>query len=73
MRLAYTLIDPRLFPAPAWMLREDELDLKVVVDHARVLAGVHREYVKELESGEEKPTYFGGVLDAQRMIDAEMG
>jgi hypothetical protein len=55
------------------MLREDELDLKVVVDHARVLAGVHREYVKELESGEEKLAYFGGVLDAQRMIDAEMG
>ncbi|MFP6859551.1 MAG: hypothetical protein VCA73_19895 [Roseibacillus sp.] len=54
------------------MLGKDELDLKDV-DHAGVLAGVHREYVKEFESGDEKLAYFGGVLDAQRMIDAEMG
>ena len=71
LRMAFTQIDPLIFPAPAWMLGEDELDPKDV-DHARVLAAVHREYVDGLTSAEEKLAYFGGVLDAQAVLEAEM-
>lgn len=71
LRLAFTLIDPDVFPAPSWMLEVEELDLKDA-DHARLLADLHREPVTALGSVIEKLAYFGGVLDAQVMMEAEM-
>ena len=71
LRLAFTLIDPDIFPAPSWMLEVEELDLKDA-DHARLLADLHRDPVTALGSAVEKLAYFGGVLDAQVMMEAEM-
>jgi hypothetical protein len=71
LRLAFTQIDPLVFPAPAWMLAVEELDPKDG-DHAQLVATLHRESVEELESAEEKHAYFGGVLDAQAVLEGEM-
>ncbi|MEO5716244.1 MAG: hypothetical protein ABIT37_22380 [Luteolibacter sp.] len=71
LRLAFTTIDPVIFPAPSWILTEDELDPRDA-DHARLLAGIHREAVLALPSFDEKVAYFGGVLDAQALIGSEM-
>jgi hypothetical protein len=70
-RLAFTLIDPLLFPAPPWMLTVETLELKDV-DHARRIADQHRDQVEALGSAEEKHHYFAGVLDAQVMLEADM-
>jgi excisionase family DNA binding protein len=71
LRLAFSMIDPMVFPAPAWMLVEDDLDPRDA-DHARLVADRHRESIGRLTSIEEKIGYAGGVLDAQLMMDAEM-
>jgi hypothetical protein len=68
LRLAFTQIDPLIFPAPAWMLAVEELDPKDV-DHAMVVAGLHRETIEALESVTDKLAYFGGVLDAQAVLE----
>ena len=68
-RLAFTMIDPLIFPAPSWMLKVEELDARDI-DHARLLADVHRESIEALGSAEEKLAYLQGVLDAQ-MMEAE--
>ena len=52
------------------MLEVEELDLKDA-DHARLLADLHRDPVTGLGSAVEKLAYFGGVLDAQVMMEAE--
>ena len=70
VRLAFTTIDPVAFPAPAWMLREEELDPRDA-EHARLVADLHRESINRLTSIEEKIAYGGGVLDAQFMMDEE--
>ncbi len=70
LRLAFTIIDPVAFPAPSWMLMVEELDLKTV-DHARLLADLHRESVEALSSMPLKLAYFGGALDALAMMEAE--
>ncbi len=66
-RLAFSLIDQELFPAPSWLLTVEELDLKDA-DHARLLADQHREAVNALDSAELKIAYLGGVLDALVMM-----
>ncbi len=69
-RLAFTMIDPLIFPEPSWMLTVEELDARDI-DHARLLADVHRESIEALGSTQERLAYFGGVLDALAMIEAE--
>jgi len=71
LKLAFTMIDPEAFPAPSWLLTVEAMDLKDA-DHARLLADQHREPVDALASVAEKHAYFGGVLDAQAMMEAEM-
>ena len=71
LRLAFTQIDPLIFPAPAWMLAVEELDPKDV-DHAMVVAGLHRETIEALKSVTDKLAYFGGILDAQAVVEAQM-
>jgi len=70
-RLAFTLIDPRLFPAPSWLLTEEAIRL-VEADHARRIAAEHREKVHALENEHLKLAYFQGVLDAQVMVEREV-
>lgn len=71
VRLAFSEIDPLLFPPPSWMLTVEELDLKDA-DHARLVADQHREAVNALDGAELKIAYLGGVLDAQVMIEESM-
>lgn len=71
VRFAFSMIDPDVFSASAWMLEEEGLDPRDA-DHARLVAGRNRESIKNLTSIEEKIGYAGGVLDAQLMMDAEM-
>lgn len=70
-RLAFSMIDPLLFPPPTWLLTVEELDLKDV-EHARLLADQHQEAVNAFNAAELKIAYFGGVLDAQLMIKEDM-
>ncbi len=42
------------------------------LDHARLLADLHREPVNALGSAVEKFAYLRGVLDAQVMMEADM-
>ncbi len=72
VRLAFALIDSGTFPAPAWMLLEDDLDPRDY-EHARLIADLHREAVLGLQSDKEKCAYAEGVLDAQEVIKAEFG
>jgi hypothetical protein len=62
-RLAFTLIDPDLFPSPPWRLSVEVLP-QIDLDHARRVADQHRYYVEDYSSPQEKLKYFGGVLDA---------
>jgi hypothetical protein len=71
-RLAFTLIDPVIFPAPPWLLAVDVMDVRDFV-HAEGLADNHRQQVEALEIAAEKLHYFAGVLDAQVMIEADGG
>ena len=71
-RLAFTLIDPRLFPAPSWLLADEKIAL-VDAEHARLLADEHREKVEAQDHVELKLAYFQGVLDAQAQIEADGG
>jgi hypothetical protein len=71
-RLAFTLIDPRLFPAPSWLLAEEGISV-VDAEHARRLANEHREKVAAQDHVELKLAYFQGVLDAQALIEADGG
>jgi hypothetical protein len=71
LELAFTLIDPEIFLEPSWMLTVEELDMREV-DHARLLADLHRDSVNALGSVVEKFAYLRGVLDAQVMMEADM-
>jgi len=70
-RLAFTLIDPRLFPAPSWLLADEGISL-VDAEHARRLASEYRERVEAQNHVELKLAYFQGVLDAQAMVEADI-
>ena len=72
LRMAFALIDPVVFPTPPWLLASDAISA-VVADHASRIAKQHRESVASLESTEGKLAYFGGVLDAQFMLEADKG
>jgi hypothetical protein len=67
--LAFSMIDPVVFPAPPWMLVEKDLDPRDA-DHARLVAELHRESIEGLNTIQEKIAYAGGVLDAQLMMEA---
>ena len=71
-RLAFTLIDPLLFPAPSWLLAAETIDA-VVADHAIRLADQYRDKVAALRTTEEKLAYFAGALDAQFLMEADGG
>ncbi|RYZ86827.1 MAG: hypothetical protein EOP06_13780 [Proteobacteria bacterium] len=70
-RLGFALIDAEVFPAPTWMLDSDDLDLRDL-DHGRMIADLHREWIEALPTLQEKLAYVAGVLDAQRVVESEM-
>ena len=71
VRLAFSLIDPDLFPEPSWMLNIEAIDAKDV-DHAIRLAELHRDTVQSYEQVELKLAYSQGVLDSV-FIQADCG
>ena len=68
VRLAFTLIDSDIFPAPPWMLFVEAVNQQDA-DHALLIAEKHRNHIQNLETVEEKLAFFSGVLDCQAMID----
>lgn len=70
VRLAFSGIDPLLFPPPSWMLFEEDLD-PGDVDHGRHLADQHRDAVEAQSSTVLKLAYFQGVLDWAAVMNAE--
>ena len=71
VRLALTMIDPELFPAPSWMLNVEALDMRDT-DHARLLADQHADPINGLATVQEKLAYAGGMLDANFKLEADM-
>lgn len=69
-RLAFTIIDPEIFPAPPWLLPVESIDA-ATADHARRLADQYRDGVQAQRTTEEKLQYFAGALDAQFLIEAD--
>jgi hypothetical protein len=69
-QLALTFIDPELFPEPSWMLGVEELDIREV-DHAQLMADLHRAPLEELPSIPMKLAYGAGVLDGQWLLEKE--
>jgi hypothetical protein len=67
VRLAFSLIDSDLFPPPTWMLTVENLEQRDL-EHARMLADLHRDEVSALDGAELKMAYLTGVLDAQVML-----
>lgn len=70
VRLAFTMIDHELFPAPSWMLFEKNIDPRDT-DHARRMADQYRKAVEAQDSTTLKLAYFQGVLDWAAMMNAE--
>ena len=69
-RLAFTMIDDRLFPAPSWLLNVDGISAKDA-DHAARIASQHRKAIQALNHVELKLAYFQGSLDALYLSEQE--
>ncbi len=67
VRLAFTLIDPDIFPAPSWLGSDDPLDAQDV-DIALRIAEKHRDNVVALPTVQEKHAFLAGTLDCEEMI-----
>ncbi len=70
LQLAFTLIDPLIFPMPPWLMTVEALDDKDA-DHALLLSNIHREELDLCESIQEKLAYFNGVLSAQAIRESD--
>jgi hypothetical protein len=62
VRLAFTLIDDLLFPAPSWLLHVGSICVEDV-DYAVALADRYRDQIDSYAEVELKLAYFQGVLD----------
>lgn len=69
LRWAFSMVDPRLFPEPSWMLCSDPTEIETKA--AMLMASVHRPHLEEFESVEEKLAYAAGSIDAQMVLDHE--
>ncbi len=70
VRMAFTLIDRMLFPAPSWLLSVEVIDAKDA-DHAQLLADRYRDKVESLDHVELKLAYFQGALDANHLAQED--
>lgn len=66
LRLAFALIDPTLFPEPAWLLGDEAIDARDL-DLALRMAEKHRKAVEALATPQEKLAYLAGVLDCEQL------
>lgn len=69
-RLAFTLIDERIFPAPPWMLTVDAVSSKDF-DHAQRIAAQNRGKLNMIDHVELKLAHFAGVLDAAALLSVD--
>jgi hypothetical protein len=63
LRLAFSAIDPVLFPPPPRLLTVETLDVRDT-DHASFIFHHHLAFVEALKTPGEKIAYFNGALDA---------
>jgi hypothetical protein len=70
VRLAFSAIDPDVFPAPSWLLNVEAIDGKGA-DHAERIIAQHVDAVMALGSDREKQHYFQSALDASAMMEAD--
>jgi hypothetical protein len=70
VRLAFSAIDPDVFPAPSWLLNVEAIDGKDA-DHAELIIARHVDAVMALGSDREKLQYLQGVLDTAAVIEAD--
>jgi len=66
-----TIAPGDIFPAPAWLMRDDPLDAQDV-DHALRIAERHRDNVEALQTPQEKIAYQAGALDSEEMIAMDL-
>ncbi len=66
VRLAFSMIDPELFPAPSWLLSVASISGRDA-NHAVLISEKHSPDVLALPSHIEKIHYLQGVLDACHM------
>ena len=71
VRLAFTLIDPEVFPAPPWMLSDEPVDVRDL-EAAYWIVERCREAVEALEHPILKIQYMAGYLDAEFMKNEVM-
>jgi hypothetical protein len=69
-RLAFSAIDPDVFPAPSWLLIVKAIDGKDA-DHAERIIAQHVDAVMTLGSDREKQHYLQSALDAATAIEAD--
>ena len=69
VRLAFSLIDPVIFPSPSWIGMVESIDSKDI-EHARSIAGQHCERVSGYGSIECKLAYLQGALDYVAMMES---
>ena len=68
VRLAFSLIDPLLFPEPSWMLHREAISAKDA-EHAIQIYDRHRDYIEDLDDPHAKIAYLHGVLDWASMME----
>lgn len=68
VRLAFSLIDPLLFPAPSWMLHREAISAKDA-EHAIQLYERHHFDVEAMDDPHAKLAYLQGVLDWASMME----
>ncbi len=66
VRLAFSLIDQHLFPAPPWLLAVDALNFEDMAKATKIVR-THRDEVAQRDHYLLKLAYFQGVLDAAVM------
>ena len=70
IRLAFSVMDPEVFPAPSWLLNAEAIDSRDA-DHAILLIDKHRAALAALENDRLKHAYLQGILDAHHSLQAE--
>jgi len=72
VRLAFSGIDPLLFPPPSWLLDVDVINISDVAK-AHLLEDRYRDRVRGYHDHRLQLAYFQGALDAAHLIDASPG
>lgn len=70
VRFAFSVMDPDVFPAPAWLLDIEAIDSRDA-DHAALLIEKHGTALAALDSDRLKHAYLQGALDAHHSMKAE--